>query len=141
MDFLHHGAPQKQLQALWQPAQRPEPSLPEEGDLNATLLGLLRQPEIASKEWVVRRYDHEVQGGTVVKPLVGVLDDAPSDGAVLRPLGPEGWQGIALGCGINPWYGLIDPYAMAWAVVDEALRNVAACGADPDRVALLDNFG
>jgi len=140
MDFLHEGAPQKQLQALWQPVQRPEPSLPKERDLSATLLDLLRRPEIASKEWAVRRYDHEVQGGTVVKPLVGVLDDAPSDGAVLRPLGPEGWQGIALGCGINPWYGLIDPYAMAWAVVDEALRNVVACGADPDRVALLDNF-
>jgi phosphoribosylformylglycinamidine synthase len=76
----------------------------------------------------------------VVKPLVGVEADGPSDAAVLRPLATDGYRGLALGCGINPYYGQIDPYAMAWAVVDEAVRNVVAVGADPDRVAVLDNF-
>ncbi|MGQ9585792.1 MAG: phosphoribosylformylglycinamidine synthase subunit PurL [Anaerolineae bacterium] len=140
MDFLHGGIPQRHMQAHWEPKVYPEPSLPDEEDLGPTLLGLLRRPEIASKEPVIRRYDHEVQAGTVVKPLVGANADGPSDGAVLKPLDTEGWQGVALGCGINPWIGLLDPYAMAWAAVDEAMRNVVACGADPDRVALLDNF-
>ena len=126
------------------------PNLGEEGDwgdgegqssdLTPTLLQLLALPDIASKEAVVRRYDHEVQGGTVVKPFVGSNNDGPSDAAVLRPPGTQGWRGVAIGCGINPHYGPLDPYAMAWAVVDEALRNVVAVGADPDRVALLDNF-
>jgi len=101
---------------------------------------MLAHPDVASKEAVIRRYDHEVQGATVVKPLVGVADDGPSDAAVLRPLETGGWRGLALGCGINPHYGRLDPYVMAWAVVDEAVRNVVCVGADPDRIALLDNF-
>jgi len=144
MDFLHHGLPRRHLTAVWSP---PEATLPAENaalkppsDLTSTLLRLLALPDIASKEAVVRRYDHEVQGGTVVKPFVGRDNDGPSDAAVLRPLGTRGWRGVAIGCGINPHYGKIDPYAMAWAVVDEALRNVVAVGADPDMVALLDNF-
>jgi phosphoribosylformylglycinamidine synthase len=76
----------------------------------------------------------------VVKPLVGVHDDGPSDAAVLRPLATGGYKGLAIGCGISPYYGQIDPYAMAWAVVDEAARNVVAVGADPDRICVLDNF-
>jgi len=115
------------------------------GDLNAVLLRLLASPNIASKEAVIRRYDHEVQGATVVKPLTGVLDDGPSDGAVLRPLELQledggSYRGLALSCGLNPAYGRLDPYAMAWAAIDEALRNAVAVGADPDQVALLDNF-
>ncbi len=49
-------------------------------------------------------------------------------------------RGVALSVGICPGYGEIDPYAMAWAAVDEAVRNLVAVGADPDQVALLDNF-
>jgi phosphoribosylformylglycinamidine synthase len=114
-------------------------------DLGAALLKLLASPNIASKEAVIRRYDHEVQGATVVKPLTGVLDDGPSDAAVLHPLelqleGRGSYRGLALGCGLYPGYGRLDPYAMAWAAIDEALRNVVAVGADPDQVALLDNF-
>jgi phosphoribosylformylglycinamidine synthase len=98
---------------------------------------------VCSKEWVVRQYDHEVQGGTVIKPLVGVHDDGPGDAAVLMPLRPgvsESWLGLAVGCGINPRYGDLDPYRMAAAAVDEAVRNVVAVGADPAYIALLDNF-
>ena len=74
----------------------------------------------------------------MVRPLVGGLRDAPADGVVLAEPGDD--AGIAIGIGVNPWYGLHDPEAMAYAAVDEAIRNVVAVGADPDRVALLDNF-
>ena len=75
---------------------------------------------------------------TAVRPLVGVRSDAPADGVVLA--GPGDDDGLAIGIGVNPWYGLHDPEAMAYAVVDEAIRNIVAVGADPDRVSLLDNF-
>lgn len=149
MDFLHDGIPRRHLKAVWDARGRPqgaEPSLHVD-DLNEVLLRLLASPNISSKEAVIRRYDHEVQGGTVVKPLTGVANDGPSDATVIWPLevqqpGGKGacHRGLAIGCGINPRYGMIDPYAMAWAAIDEALRNVVAVGADPDGVALLDNF-
>jgi phosphoribosylformylglycinamidine synthase subunit PurSL len=140
MDFLHDGWSAGTMHAVWAPPPVPEPALSPPADRTAVLLRLLAHPDVASKEPVIRRYDHEVQGATVVKPLVGVADDGPSDATVLRPLVLKGWQGLALGCAINPHYGRLDPYAMAWAAVDEALRNVVCVGADPDRVALLDNF-
>jgi len=106
---------------------------------HSALLAILSSYTVCSKEWVVRQYDHEVQGGSVIKPLAGVHDDGPADASVITPvLGST--AGIALGCGINPWFGDIDPYWMAAAVIDEALRNVVAVGADPQRTAILDNF-
>jgi len=137
MAFLHGGAPRLHLQAEWRPSYFPEPALDGGSDLTGELERLLAWPGIASQEAVVRRYDHEVQGATVVKPFVGKESAGPSDAAVLKPLETAGWRGLAISCGINPFYGLIDPYAMAWAVVDEALRNAVAVGADPDQVALL----
>jgi phosphoribosylformylglycinamidine synthase len=111
-------------------------------------LALLSSYNVCSKEWVIRQYDHEVQGGSVIKPLVGVRDDGPGDAAVLLPLPSvraaktpeEAWVGLAVGCGLCPGYGDLDPYAMALAAIDEAMRNVVAVGADPTRIALLDNF-
>jgi phosphoribosylformylglycinamidine synthase len=101
----------------------------------------LAHPNVRSKEDVVRLYDHEVQGGTIIKPFVGMGNDGPSDAAVLRPLDTiSSYRGLALGCGFNPAYGAIDPYAMAVAAIDEAVRNVVAVGADPERIAILDNF-
>jgi phosphoribosylformylglycinamidine synthase subunit PurSL len=107
-------------------------------DPAATLLALLAHPNIASKAGTIHRYDHEILGSTVVRPLVGAAGDGPADGVVLAE--PTETEGIAIGIGVNPWIGLHDPEAMAYAVVDEAMRNVVAVGADPDRVALLDNF-
>jgi phosphoribosylformylglycinamidine synthase len=89
---------------------------------------------------VIRLYDHEIQGGTVVKPLTGVYSDAPSDAAVIKPIGTKGMKGIVLSNGINPEYGKRDAYRMALAVIDEAIRNAVAVGADPERIAILDNF-
>lgn len=140
MQFVHKGWRKSPMRAEWVPPAFPEPDIAPPADLTPILLRALAHPDVASKEPVIRRYDHEVQGATIVKPLVGVADDGPSDAAVLRPLETEGWRGLALGCGINPNYGRVDPYAMAWAVVDEAVRNVVCVGADPDRIALLDNF-
>ena len=81
-----------------------------------------------------------MQGGTVIKPLTGVEADAPSDAAVIKPIGTKGMKGIVLSNGINPEYGKRDAYQMAWSVMDEAIRNAVAVGADPDRIAVLDNF-
>jgi phosphoribosylformylglycinamidine synthase len=140
MQFVHEGWPQPNLRAVWEDPAFTEPDIAPPADLTSVLLETLAHPDVASKEPVIRRYDHEIQAATVIKPLVGVASDGPSDGTVLRPLPTKGWRGMALGCGINPRYGRIDPYAMAWAVVDEAVRNVVAVGADPDRIAILDNF-
>ncbi len=141
--FLHDGIPRRALKAVWQPP--PVDAAPlTVADPGAALLGLLASPDVASKADVIRRYDHEVQGGTVVKPLVGVAGDGPGDAAVLVPLAARQRgrleRGVALGCGINPDYGPLDPYRMAWAAVDEAVRNVVAVGGDPDRLSLIDNF-
>ncbi|NPV07306.1 MAG: phosphoribosylformylglycinamidine synthase subunit PurL [Anaerolineae bacterium] len=140
MGFLHDGLPRRHLRGVWQqPIVRGDPPTAP-SDLNGVLLQLLRCPNIASKEGAIRRYDHEVQAATVLKPLVGVLD-GPSDATVLRPTyASDCWKGIALGCGINPRYSALDPYAMAVSVIDEAIRNVVCVGADPDQIALLDNF-
>lgn len=140
MDFVHDGWPRPTMRGEWKAPPVAATATEPLPDLGSVLLRLVSDPDVASKEAVIRRYDHEVQGGTFVKPLVGVGGDGPSDAAVLCPLEIEGWRGLALGCGINPYYGQIDPYAMAWAVVDEAVRNVVAVGGDPDRIALLDNF-
>ncbi|MCE9534044.1 MAG: phosphoribosylformylglycinamidine synthase, partial [Planctomycetes bacterium] len=108
-------------------------------DPQSALLAILSCYSVCSKEWVIRQYDHEVQGGSAIKPLVGVKDDGPSDASVLMPI-LGSWAGLAVGCGINPRYGDLDPYWMAAAVIDEALRNIVAVGADPERTAILDNF-
>lgn len=104
-----------------------------------TLLKILSSWNVCSKEWIIRQYDHEVQGGTVIKPLVGAANDGPGNAAVITPV-LGSMTGLAVGCGINPRYGDLDPYRMAAAAIDEAVRNVVAVGADPARIALLDNF-
>ncbi len=141
--FLHDGIPQRTLvaqlsnQSSTHHAAR---TTSHESDFNKALLRLLSHPDIASKADVVRIYDHEVQGGTVVKPLTGAVNDGPSDACVIKPLGTKGTRGIVLSNGINPQFGKHDAYNMAVSVVDEAIRNAVAVGADPDRIALLDNF-
>lgn len=102
------------------------------------LLSLLAHPNIASKHWIIRQYDHEVQGQTVIKPLTGARDDGPSDAAVLTPE-LDSTRGLALANGLAT--GLSDdPYLMALAAIDECVRNLVCVGADPGRIAILDNF-
>ena len=109
------------------------------GDYTSALLRILGSLNVCSKEWIIRQYDHEVQAGSVIKPLVGVVNDGPSDAAVLRPV-LKSRRGLVIACGMNPHYGDIDPYWMAASAIDEAVRNCVAVGADPSRIAILDNF-
>ena len=139
MDFLHHGVPKYSRKAVWVAPKLNEPGVPEKDNYNDELLRILSSYNVASKEWVIRQYDHEVQGGSVVKPLTGVNNDGPSDAAVIQPkLNLE--RGLAISCGMNPLYGDIDPYWMALAGIEEAIRNLVCVGGRFDRIALLDNF-
>jgi phosphoribosylformylglycinamidine synthase len=142
MAFLHDGRPKSTMVGAWT-----DPVLPTEAPavspevLTSLLTDALSDPNVASKEDIVRTYDHEVRGGTVVRPFCGPAADGPTDAAVCKPLGT--WhhdQAFSLGIGINPRLGRVDPHAMAIAVVDEAIRNAVAVGSNPDRVALIDNF-
>ena len=145
-DFLHEGIPQRQLKARLETKQAGTAQVavaaPLEGGTNyaQALLRLLGHPNIASKAPIIRIYDHEVQGGTLVKPLTGAADDGPSDACVLHPIGTLGRKAVVLGAGVNPEYGKVDAYRMAVSVIDEAVRNAVAVGADPARIAVLDNF-
>ena len=141
LEFLHEGLPQMILHSEWKEPKHAEPELKElKGEeLAQELIELAGRLNLCSKQYVVRQYDHEVQGGSVIKPLVGANEDVHNDAIVTRPV-LSSWQGVALSTGILPWYGDIDPYAMASAAIDLAIRNVVAVGANPDRVALLDNF-
>jgi phosphoribosylformylglycinamidine synthase II len=147
MQFLHEGRPKVERQATFKPSnanpksQIPNPKSGSDGalDFPSTLLRLLSSLNIASKEWVIRQYDHEVQGGNVIKPLVGAANDGPSDAAVLRPV-LASRRGLVIACGMNPRYGDYDTYHMAACAIDEAVRNCVAVGADPRRIAILDNF-
>ncbi|MCK4284264.1 MAG: phosphoribosylformylglycinamidine synthase, partial [Candidatus Brocadiae bacterium] len=158
MDFVHKGLPRFKGRAKWEPPSFPDP-LVEESWAEATseqaqacrkalagpddcadaLARILAAPNVRSKEWIVRQYDHEVQGQTVVKPLVGVNCDGPGDACVITPvLGSH--KGLAVGCGLNPKYADIDTYHSAACAIDEALRNITAVGAPIERTAILDNF-
>ncbi|MEX2672038.1 MAG: AIR synthase-related protein, partial [Phycisphaeraceae bacterium] len=155
MHLLHDGIPTPVRQAAWTlrasdaPFQVKAAESDELETQNAKLETLLAHPNIASKHWIVRQYDHEVQGGSVIKPLVGPEQDGPSDGAVIRPkLGSR--KAVALAGGMAPHLsekattdGLAtdgDSYWATLAAIDEAVRNAVCVGADPDRIAILDNF-
>ena len=155
MEFLHNGIPKLTRKAIvggatpkrTQGKQEHQPAALSHGHSWETaskgngvrdlLLALLAHPNIASKHWIIRQYDHEVQGGSVIKPLMGPMQRGPSDAAVLRPK-LTSYRGIAIGCGLAP--SVDDPYEMALASIDEAIRNVVAVGAEPGKIAILDNF-
>ena len=138
MSFIHDGDPAVHRKAVWIKPLYAEPRI-RSTSLTEDLVSLMAMPNIASKEWIIRQYDHEVQGGSVLKPLQGITEDGPGDACITRPvLGSK--KGVIISCGINPDYGKIDPYWMAASVIDEALRQVIAVGGRLDRCALLDNF-
>lgn len=142
MHFLHDGRPPVVRQATCvdrQPTANSAESLRSAAGLGDVLLKILGHYNVCSKEWIIRQYDHEVQGGSVIKPLVGMHNDGPGDASVITPV-LGSWRGLAIGCGINPNLGDLDPYQMAAHAIDEAVRNVVAVGADPTRIAVLDNF-
>ena len=151
MEFLHEGVPMPTREAIWDPEWAREsyhqidvskPSLSTEIGAGGSLLDetklLLSHPNIASKAWIIRQYDHEVQGGSVVKPLVGPGEGGPSDAAVVRPV-LESSTGLAIANGLATGLAT-DPYLMGLAAIDECVRNLVCVGADPERIAILDNF-
>lgn len=135
MDFLFKP-PESVKTAVYVTETLEEPAFPEPANLTEALMALLSAPNIASKESVVRTYDHEVKGNTALKPLQGE-NSGPNDAAVLKPL-ENSWKGAVISCGMNPNYGKIDAYWMAASAIDEAIRNNVAVGGR--RIALLDNF-
>jgi phosphoribosylformylglycinamidine synthase len=139
ISFLHDGCPQLELESEWTPPIHAELILPEVSRMGEVLSRLIARPNIASKEWWVRSYDHEVIAQSVIKPFCGVNHDAPGDAAVIAPIQGQ-TQGAVISNGIIPRYSDIDAYAMTAASIDEALRNAVCVGVDLDLIAGLDNF-
>lgn len=139
MEFLHEGRPPVVRDASYQPAPVSLATIPTKANYGEDLKAILGSLNVCSKEWIIRQYDHEVQAGSVVKPLVGVALDGPSDAAVVRP-DLSSRRGLVFSNGMNPYLGDYDPYWMAANAIDEAIRNCVAVGANPARIAILDNF-
>uniref|UniRef100_A0A7C4XVQ5 Phosphoribosylformylglycinamidine synthase subunit PurL n=1 Tax=candidate division WOR-3 bacterium TaxID=2052148 RepID=A0A7C4XVQ5_UNCW3 len=139
MDFLHNGLPRPLKFARMKEREKKDVDIPIPGDLNKTLLDIVGSLNCCSREWLIREYDHEVQGASVIKPFAGVKKDGPQDAVVIKPRLDKD-KGIVISCGINPSYGRYDPYNMALSVIDEALRNLTATGGDIKKCAMLDNF-
>lgn len=139
LNFLHKGVPTLELESEWIPTQKDEVIDGEIEDLKGILFDLLSHPNVSSREAVIRQYDHEVQGGSVVKPLMGTTQKAPCDAAVITPiLGKK--EGLAVSNGLCPQISDHDPHLMALCAVDEAIRNAVCVGANPESIVLLDNF-
>ncbi len=151
MHFVHDGIPKPTRNATWPPPRKFEnqptgashSKTTSDQTITQSLYTLLGHPNIASKHWIIRQYDHEVQGTSVVKPLVGPEQSGPSDAAVVRPK-HDSERGVAIACGMQPGLGEKTPggdsYWMTLAAIDEAVRNCVCVGADPSRIAILDNF-
>ncbi|MGH1335491.1 MAG: phosphoribosylformylglycinamidine synthase subunit PurL [Aureispira sp.] len=127
MVFLHEGDPQKVMQAAWKKPNLSEPILNSDLDYNKTLLQLMGSLNICSRASIIRRYDHEVKGKSIVKPLMGPAGKAPQDAAVLR-FGFDSYEGVAVSNGILPRYGDIDAYEMSAGAFDEAIRQIISAG-------------
>jgi len=139
MGFLHDGIPMPTKEAVWTTPKIKDTKFPVSANLTKKLCEVLAHYNVCSKEWVIRQYDHEVQGGSVIKPLVGVKCDGPSDASVIRPR-LNSSKGVAVANGINPRFGMIDPFWMAASCIDEAVRQIISVGGRLDKIAILDNF-
>jgi phosphoribosylformylglycinamidine synthase II len=139
MEFLHNGVPNITKEAVWKAPKLPAEKFSAPKDLTSSLEKALSHYNVCSKEAIVRRYDHEVQGTSVIKPFMGAAWDGPSDASVLRPRwGTD--KGIAVSNGINIRFGMIDPFWMAASCIDEAIRQIISVGGNLKQIALLDNF-
>jgi phosphoribosylformylglycinamidine synthase len=139
MKFLHEGVPTMQLKAKLDAVEREAEVLPEKEDWTEDLLEVMSSLNVCSKEALVRMYDHEVQGNSVLKQFQGEKEDGPGDASVIKP-DPDSSKGIAIACGITPKYSDLDAYRMMASAVDEAVRNLVCVGAKLGTIAGLDNF-
>jgi phosphoribosylformylglycinamidine synthase len=145
MNFMHDGVPKQKRKAVWvQQQAQVFKAKSQSKNIGKDINSLLSSYNIASKEWIIRQYDHEVQGQTVIKPLHGKIEHSgPGDASVIWPYtitGGDKYKGIVVSNGLNPEYGKIDPYWMAAASIDEALRNAVCVGGQVEKIAILDNF-
>ncbi|MGC8976503.1 MAG: phosphoribosylformylglycinamidine synthase subunit PurL [Candidatus Ratteibacteria bacterium] len=138
MKFLHEGIPKRKLKCYFERKKEKSGNYKSK-NLKEDILNVLSNPSVSSKGEIVHQYDHEVGGRTILKPFVGENQECISDGIVLKPF-YDSYQGIIIGCGINPFYGEIDPYYMAGCCIEECIRNIVSCGGNPERIAILDNF-
>ncbi len=129
LDFLHNGVPQKRMTAEWQKPELNEPKNLIINDYNQVLSDLLSSDNIRSREEIIRKYDHEVKGKSIVKPLMGERGTSPQDAGVMR-IDHESFEGIAISNGICPKYGDIDAYEMSAGAFDEAVRQIIAVGGE-----------
>jgi phosphoribosylformylglycinamidine synthase subunit PurL len=142
MKFLHDGVPRLKRSASWKENPKTKNNWKEiskKDNFKKILRDMLSHPNVCTKEWIIRQYDHEVQGGSIIKPLQGKYNDGPGDASVCKPL-YNSFKGVVVSNGINTNYGKIDPYWMTLANIDEALRNIVCVGGNLDKTAMLDNF-
>ena len=142
LNLLTAGFPKWEFEAQWRsPEQRGffEPVFSSPDDMENVFLDLLARPNICSKEWIVRQYDYEVQGSSVIKPLVGKDQDVNSDACVIRPV-LNSKNGLAFSQALIPMYSAIDAYHMTTCTIDEAVRRLIAVGGNPDHLGGVDNF-
>ena len=141
LSLLESDFPQWEFEAEWIPPELrlKEPVMDEPENYNNVLEDILSRPNICSKEWVARQYDHEVQGGSVIKPLVGVGRDVHSDAIVVKPV-LESKKGFGVTQVVNPWFSEIDTYWMTANIIDEAVRRLVAVGGNLEHIGGIDNF-
>ncbi|MGB9677364.1 MAG: phosphoribosylformylglycinamidine synthase subunit PurL [Candidatus Ratteibacteria bacterium] len=138
MNFLHKGIPEKNLKCFFEKKEEKSVNF-KSTNIEKDILKLLTNPIISSKEEVIHQYDHEVGGRTILKPFVGYEGKGISDAVVLKPF-YDTYEGVIVGCGINPFYGEIDPFYMAGCCIEECIRNIVSSGGNPEKIAILDNF-
>ncbi len=140
MSFLHGGVPQKILKAKFpKKSGKKQKKHKTNFVLKSVVAKILSHPNVASKEEIVRRYDHEVQGRLILKPFIGKNLDAPSDSSIIKPVF-DSYKGVAIAHGLNTRVSQIDPFWGGIYAVDECLRNLVVSGVDPSKIFLLDNF-
>ncbi|MFC1824357.1 AIR synthase-related protein, partial [Thermodesulfobacteriota bacterium] len=142
MDFLESDFPQWQFDAEWMPPEMRglrEPVLTEPRQHGLVLSTMLSRPNICCRNWIARQYDHEVQGGSIIKPLIGKQLDMVSDAVAVRPI-LESSRGLAVTQALAPFYSLIDTYHMTAITIDEAVRRLISVGGDPRHIGGVDNF-
>ena len=142
IDLLSKKFPQWEFEAKWMsPKSRAliEPVFSVPKNYNKLLCDILSMPNIASKRWISKQYDHEVQGGSVIKPIVGENRDMPSDASVIRPI-LNSKKGLAFASALLPFYSKIDAYHMTTCTIDEAVRRLISVGGSLKHIGGIDNF-
>ncbi|MDQ3099269.1 MAG: phosphoribosylformylglycinamidine synthase subunit PurQ [bacterium] len=138
MEFLHNGLPPRQMNTRYTPPTNEEPIIPISENLNKPFEALLERLNISSFEYISTQYDHEVQGGSALKPLQG-KGRINADATAIKPV-LESSKSVIMAHGLAPSYSDIDTYEMAACSIDTAIRNAIAAGAKLDNLAMLDNF-